>query len=75
MLARTGAKGEPMASPSIWLENLRLKIKWVCDVVKMKSFLSSFLVRFRLGLWLKMIFIAMPMVSWSGRLVKRLVTL
>ena len=30
---------------------------------------------FRLGLWLKMRFIAMLMVSWSGILVKRLVTL
>ena len=29
---------------------------------------------FRLGLWLKMRFIAMSMVSWSGVLVKRLVT-
>ena len=30
---------------------------------------------FRLGLGLKMRFIAMSMVSWSGILVKRLVTL
>ena len=29
---------------------------------------------FRLGLWLKMRFIAISMVSWSGILVKRLVT-
>ena len=29
---------------------------------------------FRLGLWLKMRFIAMSMVSWSRILVKRLVT-
>ena len=29
---------------------------------------------FRLGLWLKMRFIAMSMVSWSGILVERLVT-
>ena len=29
---------------------------------------------FRLGLWLKMRFIAMSMVSWCGILVKRLVT-
>ena len=36
--------------------------------------LSSFLVMFRLGLWLKMRFIAMSMVSWSRILVKRLVT-
>ena len=28
----------------------------------------------RLGLWLKMRFIAMSIVSWSGILVKRLVT-
>ena len=27
ILARTGAKGDPMATPSIWLENLLLKIK------------------------------------------------
>ena len=30
---------------------------------------------FRLGLWLKMKFIAMSMVSWSGILVKRLARL
>ena len=35
---------------------------------------NSFLVMFSLGLWLKMRFIAMSMVSWSGILVKRLVT-
>ena len=29
---------------------------------------------FRLGLWLKMRFIAMSMVSWGRRLVKRLIT-
>ena len=29
---------------------------------------------FRLGLWLKMRFIAISMVSWNGILVKRLVT-
>ena len=27
---------------------------------------------FRLGLWLKMTFIAMSMVSWNGILVKRI---
>ena len=43
-----------------------LKIKWVCDVAKRKSFLSSFLVVFRWGLWLKMRFIAISMASWSG---------
>ena len=30
---------------------------------------------YRFGLWLKMRFIAMTMISWSGILVKRLVTL
>ena len=30
---------------------------------------------FRLGLWLKMKFVAMSVVSWSWILVKRLVTL
>ena len=39
-----------------------------------EKFLKFFLVRFRLGLWLKMRFIAISMVSWSGILVKRLVT-
>ena len=39
------------------------------------SFLSSFLVMSRLGLWLKTRFIAMSMVFWSGILVNRLVTL
>ena len=34
---------------------------------------SSFLVMFRLGLWLKIIFIAISIVSWSWILVKRLV--
>ena len=75
MLARTRAKGETMATPWIWLQNLLLKIKWVCDVVKREKKFSSFAVMFRLGLWLKMRFIAMLMVSWSGILVKRLVTL
>ena len=37
----------------------------------MKNFLSSFLVMFRLGLRLKMRFIAMSIVSWSGILVKK----
>ena len=41
---------------------------------KEKSF-KLFLVIFRLGLWLKMGFIAISMDSWSGILVKRLVTL
>ena len=40
---------------------------------KGKVFLSSFSVMFRLGLWLKIRF-AMSIVSWSGILVKRLVT-
>ena len=61
MLAVTEAKGEPVATPLIWLKNLLLKIKWVCDVAK--SFLSSFLVMFRLGLWLKIRFTNMPMFS------------
>ena len=39
-----------------------------------KSFLSSFLVIFRLGLWLKTGFIAKSMLSWSGILLKRLAT-
>ena len=75
ILARTGAKREPMATPSIWLQNLLRKIKWVGDVTKMKSFLSSFLVMFRLGLGLKIRFIAISMVPWSGILVKILITL
>ena len=74
MLARRRAKAEPIATPSIWLKNLLLKIKWVFDVAKRKSCLRSFQVMFKLGLWLKMRFIAMWMVSWSGILVKRLVT-
>ena len=41
--------------------------------IQKESFSGSFLVIFRLGLWLKMRFIAIPMVSWSGILVKRLV--
>ena len=50
LLGRGGAKGEPIPTPSIWFQNLLLKIKLVCDVAKRKSFLSSFLVMFRLGL-------------------------
>ena len=46
-----------MVGPSIWLWNLPLKIKWSCDVAK-RSFLSSFLVIFRFGLWLTKRFIA-----------------
>ena len=69
ILARTEAKGEPAASPSIWL-----KSSCVCDMTKRKSLLSSCLVMFRFRLWFKMRFIAMSMVSWSGILVKRLVT-
>ena len=38
ILASTGAKEEPMATPSISLQNLPLKIKWVCNVAKGKSF-------------------------------------
>ena len=34
----------------------------------------SFLVMFRLGLWLKMKFIAVAMLSWNEIMVKRLVT-
>ena len=71
MLARTGAKGKPIATPSIWLQNLLLKMKWVCDVVKTKS--SLLVLMFRLEL-LKTRFIAMTIVSWSGILVERLVT-
>ena len=56
MLAKTGAKGEPMATLSILLWNLLLKIKWVADLAKRKGFLSSFLVMFRLGVWLKVRF-------------------
>ena len=59
MLVRAGAKVEPIGTPSIWLQNLLLKIKWVCDAAKMKSFLSSILGMFRLGLWFKMRFTAM----------------
>ena len=75
ILVRTGTKRESMATPSIWLWSLLLKRKWVSDVGKRKSFLSSFLVVFRLELRLKMRFIAKSMVSWSGILVKRVVTL
>ena len=74
ILARTWAKGEPMDTPSIWLQNLLLKIKWVCDIARRKTFLSYFLVMFRLRLWLKMRFIAVSMVSLSRIVVKRLVT-
>ena len=74
ILAKTGAKGEPITTPSNWLLNLLLKIKWVCDVVKRGEEIGSFLVMFRLGLGLKIRFIAISMVSWSGILVKRLVT-
>ena len=63
-----------METPSIYLQNLLLKIKSVCDVAKRKKFLSSFLVLFRLGLWLKMRLIAMSIVSSSGIFVKGLVT-
>ena len=35
-----------MASPSISLENILLKIKWVSDVAKWKSFWNSFLLGF-----------------------------
>ena len=73
ILAGTGAKGEPMATPSIWLQNVLRKIKWVGDVTKMKSFLSSFLVMFRLELGFKIRFIAISMVPWSGILVKILI--
>ena len=41
LLARTGAIGELMATPSI-------QRKRVCELAKRKSFLSSFLVMFRL---------------------------
>ena len=53
---------------------LTFKNKMICDVAKRKSFLSSFLVIFWLGLWLKMRFISISMVSWNGILVKRLAT-
>ena len=62
-----------MATLSIWLEILLFKIKWFCDVAKRREILSSFLVIFRLRLWMRMRFIAVSMVSWSGLLVKRLV--
>ena len=65
ILARTGAKGESMVTPSIWLYNLMLNIKWVCDVAKNKSFLSYFLRMFGLGLWLKIRCMAISMVFWS----------
>ena len=42
-----------------------------CSKKGKKNF-CSFLVMFRFGLWLKMRFISM--VSWSGILVKRLIT-
>ena len=42
---------------------------------KGKVFFSSFLVIFSLGLWLKIRFVAISMVSWIGILVKTLVTL
>ena len=45
---------------------------WCSKNEKFLKFL--FLVMFRLGLWLEMRFIAISMVSWSGILVKRLVT-
>ena len=51
---------------------VKIKVSLWCS--KRKSILSSFLVVLRLGLWLKMRFIAMSMVSWSGMLVKGLVT-
>ena len=40
-------------------------MKWDCDLAKRM---------FRLGSWLKMRFITISKVSWSGILVKRLVT-
>ena len=32
LLERTEANGEPMATLSIWLYNLSLERKWVCDL-------------------------------------------
>ena len=67
ILARTGTREEPIASYYINLieqyklkklkKKEKLKIKRTCDVAKRKI-LSSFLLTFRLGLWLKNRFIA-----------------
>ena len=56
---------------------MTLSIKNGRKVAKSKSFLISFLVMFRLRLWLKKKmrkkkrFIAISIVSWSGILVKK----
>ena len=42
---------------------------------KKENFLSSFLKMFKFGLWLKLGFIAMTMVSWSGILVETLIAM
>ena len=49
-------------------------MKWFCDVAKRESFSSCFLAMFRLGLWLKIRFIAISKIFWTGILVKRLAT-
>ena len=38
ILARTGTKGDLMATPSIWLQKLLFKINEVCNVAKGKVF-------------------------------------
>ena len=59
---------------TVKFKNLKLTIenKMILWCSKKEKF--SFLVMFRLGLWLKMKFIAVAMLSWNEIMVKRLVT-
>ena len=50
MLGRTRAEGEPKLLLQFDYPTYCLKIKSFCDVAERKSFLSFFLVTFRLGL-------------------------
>ena len=72
--ARTGARGEPMATPSTWSYILPSKRKWVWAVAYLKSLVSSSLVIFKLCSFLSKISTANCIVSFKGILVYKLTT-
>ena len=73
-LARTRPRGEPMATPSIWLQNVPSKRKYVPDVANSKSFFNSALVMFKPGLRSNNKLTTISIVSLSGILVNKLQT-
>ena len=73
-MAKTGTNEEPIATSSIWSNMLPLKIKHISEVVVLKRFHGSRLVKFISELFSKIKWIETSIALDNGIFVNKLVT-